>query len=82
MSDIYEGQRSFGLVLRLNKDYTETIDGIRSALIDTYNGKKVPIEQVADIVFFNEHNTKEKHSNMISLRSIKPGKPYRAKEVI
>ncbi len=50
LSDIYEGQRSFDLVLRLNKDYTESIDGIRSALIDTYNGKKVPLEQVADIV--------------------------------
>lgn len=50
LSDIYEGQKSFGLVLRLNKDYTETIEGIRSALIDTYDGKKVPLEQVADIV--------------------------------
>jgi len=49
LSDIYEGQRSFGLVLRLNKDYTETIEGIRSALIDTYDGKKVPLEQVAEI---------------------------------
>jgi Cu/Ag efflux pump CusA len=38
------------LVLRLNQDYTETIDGIRSALIDTHDGKKVPLEQVADIV--------------------------------
>lgn len=50
LSDIYEGQRSFDLVLRLNKDYTETIEGIRSALIDTYDGKKVPLEQLADIV--------------------------------
>jgi len=50
LSEIYEGQRSFGLVLRLNKDYTETIEGIRSALIDTHDGKKVPLEQVADIV--------------------------------
>ncbi|NOU46718.1 MAG: efflux RND transporter permease subunit [Bacteroidales bacterium] len=50
LSDIYEGQRSFDLVVRLSGDYTETIDGIRSALIDTYDGKKVPLEQVADIV--------------------------------
>ncbi len=50
LSDIYEGQRSFGLVLRFNKDYTETIQGIRSALIDTHDGKKVPLEQVANIV--------------------------------
>lgn len=50
LADIYEGQRSFDLVLRLNKDYTESIEGIRSALIDTYDGKKVPLEQVAKIV--------------------------------
>ncbi len=50
LADIYEGQRSFDLLLRLNKDYTETMEGIRTALIDTYDGKKVPLEQVADIV--------------------------------
>ena len=50
LSEIYEGQRSFALVLRLDRDYTETIEGIRSALIDTHDGKKVPLEQVADIV--------------------------------
>jgi Cu/Ag efflux pump CusA len=49
-ADIYEGQSRFDLVLRLNSDYTETIEGIRSALIDTDNGKKVPLEQVADVV--------------------------------
>jgi CzcA family heavy metal efflux pump len=50
LAEIYEGQRSFDLVLRLNTDHTETIEGIRSALIDTDDGKKVPMEQVADIV--------------------------------
>ena len=50
LSDIYEGQRRFDLVLRLNKEYTENIEGIRSALIDTDDGKKVPLEQVAEIV--------------------------------
>ena len=50
LTDIYEGQKSFDLILRLNKDYTETIDGIKSALIDTHDGRKVPLEQVADIV--------------------------------
>jgi len=50
LSDIYEGQRRFDLVLRLNKDYTQTMEGIRASLIDTHDGKKVPLEQVADIV--------------------------------
>ncbi len=50
LSDIYEDQRRFDLVLRLNKDYTESAEGIRTALIDTENGGKVPLEQVAEIV--------------------------------
>jgi CzcA family heavy metal efflux pump len=50
LADIHEGQRKFDLVLRLNKDYTETIEGIKTALIDTEDGKKVALEQVAEIV--------------------------------
>ncbi|MCA1760661.1 MAG: efflux RND transporter permease subunit, partial [Bacteroidales bacterium] len=50
LADIYEGQRSFDLVLKLNKDYTQTLEGIKTALIDTHDGKKVPLEQVAEIV--------------------------------
>lgn len=50
LSEIYEGQRSFDLVLRLNKSYTENIEQVKSALIDTQNGKKVPLEEVAEIV--------------------------------
>lgn len=50
LADIYEGQRSFDLVLKLKEDYTSSADGIRSALIDTYDGKKVPLEQVTEIV--------------------------------
>ncbi|MDR2407762.1 MAG: CusA/CzcA family heavy metal efflux RND transporter [Bacteroidales bacterium] len=50
LTDIYEGQRSFDLVLRLNKNYTESIDGVKSALIDIGNGRKVPLEEIADIV--------------------------------
>ncbi len=49
MGDIFEGQQSFDLILRLNKDYTNSIEGIRNALIDTWDGKKVPFEQVAEI---------------------------------
>ncbi|HKL72126.1 MAG TPA: efflux RND transporter permease subunit, partial [Marinilabiliaceae bacterium] len=49
-ADIYEGQNRFDLLLRLHPDYTETIEGIRSALIDTQDGKKVPLEQVAEVV--------------------------------
>jgi CzcA family heavy metal efflux pump len=50
LADIYEGQRSFDLVLRLNKNYTGSIDQVKSALIDIGNGRKVPLEEIADIV--------------------------------
>lgn len=50
LADIYEGQRSFELILRLNEDYTESIDRVRSALIDVGSGRKVPLEEIADIV--------------------------------
>ena len=50
LSEIYEGQRSFDLVLKLNSDYTGSVDKVKSALIDTENGGKVPLEEVADIV--------------------------------
>jgi CzcA family heavy metal efflux pump len=49
-SEIFENQRNFDLVLKLNPDYTSTIDGIKSALIDTGAGGKVPLEEVAEIV--------------------------------
>jgi CzcA family heavy metal efflux pump len=57
VTDIYEGQRSFDLVIRLNKDYTETIDGLKQSLIDTRDGKKVTLEQVADIVSVSGPNS-------------------------
>jgi len=49
LADIYEGQRRFDLVLKLNHRYTESIEGIGVALIDTYNGGKVPLSEVAQI---------------------------------
>ena len=46
---VYEKERSFDIIIRLNKDYTETVDGVKQALIDTPKGK-VPLGDVADIV--------------------------------
>lgn len=50
VGDIYEGQRSFDLVIRLNKNYTDNIEDVKSALIDASDGRKIPLEEVADIV--------------------------------
>lgn len=49
LGEVYEQERSFDLILRLNRNYTESIDGVRSALIDTEKGK-VPLEEVATVV--------------------------------
>lgn len=57
MTEIYEGQRSFDLILRLSKDYTDNIEGIKAALIDTENGGKVPLEEVAEIVSVSGPNS-------------------------
>jgi CzcA family heavy metal efflux pump len=50
LADVYEGQRTFDLVLRLNQDYTGGVEQVKSALIDTESGRKVPLEEVAEIV--------------------------------
>ncbi|MBP6176520.1 MAG: efflux RND transporter permease subunit [Fermentimonas sp.] len=50
LADIYEGERSFDLVIKLNDNYTTNIEQVKSALIDTGFGGKVPIEEVAEIV--------------------------------
>lgn len=50
LSEIYEGQRSFDLILRLKPEYTNTLEGIKSAMISTESGKMIPLDEVADIV--------------------------------
>ena len=57
IADIYEGQRNFDMIIRLNKDYTESIEGIGNALIGTASGKKVPLSQVAEIVSVSGPNS-------------------------
>ena len=49
VGSVYENERSFDLIIRLNKDYTESVDGVKRALIDTPNGK-VALNDVASIV--------------------------------
>ncbi|MBQ0150372.1 MAG: efflux RND transporter permease subunit [Bacteroidales bacterium] len=57
LSDVYEGQRRFDLVMRLAPQYTESIDGVMNALIDTYDGGKVPLYEVAEITSSSGPNT-------------------------
>ena len=50
IGEIYEGQRLYDLTIRLDSNYTGNIDGIRRSLIDTGNGSKIPLEEVAEII--------------------------------
>lgn len=50
VSEVYEGQRSFDLAIRLPDEYTGTVEGVMNALIDTEDGGKVPLSQVAEVV--------------------------------
>ena len=57
IADIYEGQRKFDVVLRLNGCDVANMESVRKALIDTGNGAKVPLEEVAEIVSAGGPNT-------------------------
>lgn len=57
MGDIYEGQRSFDLTLRLKPQYTNTMEGISSALMQTADGRYVSLGDVSDIVSASGPNT-------------------------
>lgn len=57
IADMYEGQRKFDIVLRLNKNYTESIEGVCKALIDTDDGRKIPLEEISEIVSVGGPNT-------------------------
>ncbi len=50
MSDVFENQVSFDLVLRYEGSYRNTIEALGNTYIDTWDGKKIPLNYVADIV--------------------------------
>lgn len=49
VSDVFEDEQRFPMVLRYNDESRSNIRAIRNAMIDTYDGKKVPLSFVADI---------------------------------
>jgi len=50
MSDVFESQMSFDLVLKYDAPFRNTIESLENVYIDTYDGKKIPLNYVADIV--------------------------------
>lgn len=57
VSQVYEGNKSFNLVVRADEESRNSIDDIRRMLIDTPSGIKVPLADVADVVSASGPNT-------------------------
>lgn len=57
VSDVFEDEKSFDLVLRFDDEHRSSLEAIRGSMIDTYNGKKIPLSYVADIISSTGPNT-------------------------
>jgi Cu/Ag efflux pump CusA len=57
VSDIYEGAKTFDLIVRFDDENRGKIKNIRNTFIDTKEGKKIPLHYVADIVSSSGPNT-------------------------
>ena len=56
-SQILEGQQSYDLVVRFNEQNRGNVERIRNALFDTPVGPKVPLSQLAEVVYEKGPNT-------------------------
>lgn len=50
VGEVYEGNKTFDLLLRLDPAFRSSIPDLGAAWIDTHDGKKVPLADVADVV--------------------------------
>ncbi len=57
VSEVFEGNRSFDLIVRYDAANRGSMDNIRNAMIDTKDGKKVPLYYVADVISASGPNT-------------------------
>ena len=56
VSQVYEGNRSFDLTLKVDDESRQTIEDIRHLMVDA-NGRKVPLEQIAEVTSTGGPNT-------------------------
>ncbi|WP_372754375.1 efflux RND transporter permease subunit [Labilibaculum sp.] len=57
VSDVFEGIKAFDLVVKYNEESRGNMDAIQNALIDTWDGKKIPFSYVAEIQSLSGPNT-------------------------
>ena len=48
---VFEGEKRFDLVVRLDKDKRQDIDNLKNLYVDLPNGGKVPLSELADITY-------------------------------
>ncbi|HNW50039.1 MAG TPA: CusA/CzcA family heavy metal efflux RND transporter [Prolixibacteraceae bacterium] len=46
---VFEDEKRFGLVVRLDKDYRQNLDDVKNLSVALPNGGQIPFEQVADV---------------------------------
>jgi CzcA family heavy metal efflux pump len=57
VSEVFEQQRSFDLIVRFDRATASNLDAIRNTLIDTPLGGKIPLNQLADVEIVNAPGT-------------------------
>ncbi len=57
VSEIYEGNKTFDLILRFDDANKGKMENIKNAMIDTHDGKKIPLYYVADVLSKSGPNT-------------------------
>jgi Cu/Ag efflux pump CusA len=57
VSEIYEGNKTYDMIVRFDNNNRGSIENIRNALIDTEDGQKVPLRDVAEVVSTAGPNT-------------------------
>src|SRR5262249_44003011 len=57
VSEVFEQQRSFDMVVRFDPATASNLDSIRDTLIDTSIGGKIPLAQLADVAIVNAPGT-------------------------
>lgn len=56
LSQVLDGQRTYDVVVRLDEPYRNDLQAIGNVLIDTPNGGKIPVRQIANISLRNAPN--------------------------
>ena len=46
---VFDEEKRFGLVVRLDKDYRQNLDDVKNLTVALANGRQIPFDQVADI---------------------------------